>query len=267
MMKYGIFFFKWLLFPSKSVITCTNFIENQLEFLGIVNSKGTFLTYLDFFTFFFFFCLLVVVFHLVNRKNMPLKFDRFRKENCFIDCFLVSGDQKFPAHKIILSNKSRYFHEYFQKSNVNNDGVLEIDLPINPGNFFINVINFIYTHNINITIDNVSYAYKCAEFYKIDFLFNVVLEKLKEFLTWKNILTICKSFIQNDITSCNELLATSLFSYIQKGKFKSWKNIMHSISPAILAYILKELPDYTEDEKVQVIDNYYEKCAHNSDYI
>ncbi|OHT14010.1 hypothetical protein TRFO_15655 [Tritrichomonas foetus] len=192
------------------------------------------------------------IFSVDMSNDLFLKFNDFRKSGVFIDCHILSNEERFDCHKIILTRWSKYFYRYFSTCSDSN-----VQLPKNPGNFFKNVLEFIYTRKITLNEENISFAYKCAEFYEIEELHKIVVEQLNSILSIKNVLKLSKQFVENEISSQDEKFSSIISKNFNSEKFKSKTNIFKCISPTMLANILSDLTEYTPSEKIKMIDLYY----------
>lgn len=187
----------------------------------------------------------------INQKAF-WNFDRYRLDNVLIDCSLISNDEIYPCHRIVLASKSQYFYEYF-KSKLDT----EIKLPINPENFFTKILDFIYKGSININSRNIAVVCKFSEFYKISSLENLIQQQFKNIISINNCLGISKSLRDNDIHTKDIQIAEIIYKDILKNKVDDIHKIYSSVSPNVLSKILAKFQSVIEDDqKINIIENY-----------
>ncbi|XP_053598989.1 uncharacterized protein LOC103572068 [Microplitis demolitor] len=132
----------------------------------------------------------------INEKPeimMPTSFEQFLKADVFSDITLIVGNQELPAHRVILSTHSPYFHEILTsgtKEAIENRIAIE--------NFSLDVITemleFFYTGKTKASND-ADVALKMievAEMYQISKLKEICESTLIKNMTIKNVLTILK---------------------------------------------------------------------------
>lgn len=185
-------------------------------------------------------------------KESPWNFNRYRLNNIFIDCFLKSKDEIYPCHRIILASKSRYFFEYFKLH-----AESEVNLPIDPQNFFTDVLDFLYTGNIQLNSKNIALACKISEYYQIDCLEKLIQQQFSNILSFNNSLKISKSLRDNDVHSKDDQITQVILNNFIKNKIENIKQVYSSISPNVLAKILAHFKDTIADElKIDLIEDY-----------
>lgn len=189
--------------------------------------------------------------HCLYQKSF-WNFNSYRLQNLFIDCYLKSKDQIYPCHKIILSLKSRYFYEYFKSKSES-----EIELPINPNNFFNDILIYLYTGDIHLNSQNIALACKFSEFYGIDCLKDLIQHQFKNILTLKNCLNISKSLRANGIQTKDDQIAEIILKDFLMNKIDKIEQTYSSISPNVLSKILVKFNNIiSDDQKINLIEEY-----------
>ena len=101
----------------------------------------------------------------------------FRDRDQLTDVTLIVGDSEVRAHKLLLAATIPYFHKMFCSGMVEtNKEIIPILLELSPGrklcpNSFRAIIDFVYSGNIALNVDNV----QVRIFYKI--LYNTYWSK------------------------------------------------------------------------------------------
>lgn len=179
-------------------------------------------------------------------------FNYYRLNHLFIDCSLKSNDQIYPCHRIILALKSQYFYEYFKSKSES-----EIELPINPNNFFNEILTYLYTGDIHLNSKNIAIACKFSEFYKIDCLDKLIQHQFRNILSLKNCLKISKSLRANGVHSKDDQISEIILNDFLMNKIDDIKQIFSSISPNVLSKILIKFKNaIKDDQKVSLIEEY-----------
>lgn len=170
---------------------------------------------------------------------------QFLTRKQFTDCILKDGNNTFPAHRLILSQRSTFFKSYFE-NHPQNDGNYQIDLPFNDQNIIKLAIDFMYSQTIVVNMKNIMPVIKASDVYGIDDLRTRAFAFLKKELTNQpdiTFLRIVKEFANLDLVyiflqqdECIERLAGLLINADMPSKLHQ---IFDSITPLILAKALK----------------------------
>jgi hypothetical protein len=131
---------------------------------------------------------------LIVGGNFKEGFTRFRSEKTFIDLIIRVNGRNYYAHKMIVSYSSNWFSEQFKKKKKNssssNDSftssqeqcfdkllpatVIELELGESESQVFEDVLGFLYSGNIKITLLNVVPISKISQILGISKLSNAV---------------------------------------------------------------------------------------------
>lgn len=201
-------------------------------------------------------------FHL--KRTLEFKAYEFLLNNQLTDCILKDGNNIFHAHRLILSQRSEWFKKYF-KDHPQNGNDCQVLLPFNNQNVIKNIIDFIYNQVIKVNFGNIMSIIKAADVYGIEDLKKHALSYLKielTKLTDHSFLKIVKEFVDYDLDNIFIQQADSierLSSLLLNSDVRQMNNIFNSISPVILARILKTQKFKDPKQKIDrltMIDNF-----------
>ena len=92
--------------------------------------------------------------------NRSAKFWKIRHRFCDVD-IIVAGNQRLPAHKIVLATASNFFIELLEESD-------EIDLSEFDLSVIEHILEFVYTGKTKVPVENEPLLYECAEKLKLE---------------------------------------------------------------------------------------------------
>ena len=169
----------------------------------------------------------------------------FQKKTKFIDCIIHSGKETYKAHRIVLARYSKWFYDYFQqeeqKKSLGVNQAIEIDLPVNPQNQFVTILNAVYSNELSITRDVSPALLKISVFYG----FNKFIEPIKNFIenttNEMTVLRYVRSFINYELYDESFLFTTLLAKAIRT---------IYEEPDSTLAITMKDLYDYITDGRV-----------------
>lgn len=166
--------------------------------------------------------------------------------------------EEFLAHKIILSVGSPVFNRMFS-STWNNSKSNEIDIDFNQKEAFIEMLRYIYTDNVNVSLKNISMILYLAKQYLIPNLQNLCRIYLRKNLTPAIALQIYEA-IKFDENASNEC-----FTYIQNDTKKIVSSSYFcNISKDTLIEILKmEILSISEFDLFQSVSKWISKQCEN----
>ncbi|XP_054854260.1 kelch-like protein 13 [Eublepharis macularius] len=84
-----------------------------------------------------------------------------RSQNALCDVTLEAEGDSFPAHKVILASVSSYCKMYFLKDAVSQDANIKLASVTARG--LRNILDFIYSNKLELTLQNVEETFKAAE--------------------------------------------------------------------------------------------------------
>jgi len=112
-----------------------------------------------------------------------------RRENKFSDVGLVAGDRIIRAHRSVLAAGSAYFNAMFTVGLVEEQQELVEIHSISP-HILSQLVDFIYSGNVDITQDNVQELFAAADMLELDDVVAGCINYLKQQLHYSNALGI-----------------------------------------------------------------------------
>ena len=203
---------------------------------------------------------------LTNLKisdQLVSKFNQFKRESSFVDCYLCFSDQQYPCHRIILAKYSQWFSKYFDE-HPSNDRIQKVEIPWNPNNFMDTFLDFIYTQEISISIKTIIPILSIASYYQFTQAKSVLMKYFKDCITETNALLLSKSCINLNLIEESYILVTQISQLLlnaDNSKPQLRQQIFSSICPFQLAKILShaEFSAKTNGERISLIDEYFER--------
>lgn len=113
-------------------------------------------------------------------------------ENKLIDCVLKIGDRSIPCHRLILAACSPYFRELYFSEEGDESEEKEITLENLDVNIMENIVNYMYSAEIDINDNNVQDILVVANRFQIPSVFTVCINYLQKQLSQKNCLAVYK---------------------------------------------------------------------------
>ena len=129
-----------------------------------------------------------------------------RHEGKFVDITIIAGTRTISGHKIVLSAFSRYF-EALMSPNMKEGDQEVIELPTLQGDAVANLIDFAYTGEIFLSLENIETLLETANFLAIESVIKACCEFLERNMTCDNCIGI---LICADLYSLNGLKSVSL---------------------------------------------------------
>lgn len=187
-------------------------------------------------------CPAVRVFHYKDKEqssNLLLQLNTLRQENILTDVSLCSEDTEIPCHRNVLVSSSPYFRAMFcnnflerRQAKINLKGVTSAILS--------NIIDYVYTGLISISMDIVLPLMQAASMMYYDRLFEACSSFLQEHLNPDNCLSMMRL---SEVVNCN-----SLRKKAKEMAMKSFSDV--SASEDLCELSLPELMAYLEDDKL-----------------
>lgn len=112
-----------------------------------------------------------------------------RRENKFSDVGLVAGDRIIRAHRSVLAAGSAYFNAMFTVGLVEEQQELVEIHSVSP-HILSQLVDFIYSGNVDITQDNVQELFAAADMLELDDVVAGCINYLKQQLHYSNALGI-----------------------------------------------------------------------------
>lgn len=184
------------------------------------------------------------------KARLPSNFLKFWNEKKFIDFYLKTQNEEIPCHRLILCMKSKFFFREFSSARINST---TYTVPFNPNGYFINVITFLYSGELVVTIQNIAQYTAIGEYYEIDCLLQLVDKYFDELFTKDNAYELINNFCSNKIQRYHEKMTNILSKNFDDFKIGS---IIKVADSKLLSCLLKELDNYTMDEKVKINDEF-----------
>lgn len=139
------------------------------------------------------------------QRNMYKRMDEFRRQGILCDTILVVEGQEFPAHKNTLAASSEYFLGLFT-SDMKESQQLEVKLEGFKSFIMNDLLNYIYTGEVEITDENVKELVFAGDYLLIESLKNKGSFYLEETLSPSNCLSV-RAFSEK--FDCEELRGKS----------------------------------------------------------
>lgn len=197
------------------------------------------------------------------KHRLVRSYDRFLRNGEFIDVIInSSNERKYPGHKIILANESKWFKDYFI-ANKSDDPVQVVNLPYDPENSFDFLIQFVYTERLTLSVQNISNILAVSQYYKFNKLHMIASRFLNNILCVENSVFLCTNLIKNELYAYAVLIAPIFaqeFAKIQKKVHSelTLADIIECCNAQVFSEVLKQnsLDFVTRLEKVQYIDDF-----------
>lgn len=184
------------------------------------------------------------------KTKLHSKFYSFWKQKFFIDFVLKTQNEEIPCHRLILCHNSKYFFREFSTLKINSNVYV---VKFNPNGYFKDVVTFLYSGQIDITIQNIAQIAAIGEYYEIDYLFNFIDKSFTELFTKDNAYELIQNFCTNKVQRYHEKMIN-----IVSHNFDDFKinRIIKVADSKFLSGLLKVLPNYSLDEKVKINDEF-----------
>lgn len=220
--------------------------------------------------------------------------ETFRKEQYFCDAIIVSGNDRFECHRILLARHCQWFLREFLAHPPEGMEPTTITIPVNPSGIFSTFLNVLYTGEVTVDVYNLPLLLKMSVFYEspeFTAIFRYFLKRAateQTFLHFARILSELDlvedalSLAPADAKEATPFLAEHYSNYLKWSRRQPWElkgvkrppvtidDIYDAVSAPVLAGILKQILDdprkfapLTEAEVVAMIDRFYE--THPSD--
>ena len=146
-----------------------------------------------------------------GNKNLGNSLSNYLNDKTFADvCFIIENEQIY-AHKLILSSRSPYFSKLI-KANCKDNSTLEIEIEDSAPKIFLGILEYMYTDELKLSIQNVWEIYKAANFYE---LFDLVTS-CQDFIKKKIQIDTVSIILKNSQIIENTILVTCCYEFIEK---------------------------------------------------
>lgn len=201
--------------------------------------------------------------NIVLQHHIKPKFQKFRDIGLFIDCKVTDKNEiEIPCHRHVLANYSKWFWQYFRENPITSE-IQEVMIPINPGNLFSNVVDFLYSGMIKINEKNLPFILKFADFYEIELLEMIANELFIELQNNSNILYFSKCLVKFELSEKALTLAPHIARELAKLLRKehsafTLEDIFDSTNPQVFSAILNHtsMNDFSDSVKADLIDRF-----------
>eukprot|EP00698_Gefionella_okellyi_P004571 TRINITY_DN14189_c0_g1_i1.p1 TRINITY_DN14189_c0_g1~~TRINITY_DN14189_c0_g1_i1.p1 ORF type:complete len:486 (+),score=63.13 TRINITY_DN14189_c0_g1_i1:46-1458(+) len=141
-------------------------------------------------------------------------FAEFLESGTFADFTLVVGERRFLVHRLVLASKCDFFGVMLHggwSEIAHNEMVFNFADPLNA---FPDVLRFLYTNRIEVTVDNIPGIAALAEQLQIRALQKIIAEKIKTMITPDNAFYMMQGALQyaesaHIVDTCCVVLAES----------------------------------------------------------
>ena len=185
-------------------------------------------------------CPVQEVFHYKDQDHFPqmlLQLNSLRQERVFIDLLLCSDNQEIPCHRNILVSSSPYFKAMFC-NNFRETQQNRVDLKGVSATILSSIVDYVYTGQITITMENVLPLMQSASMLQYNHLFEACSVFLQGQLSPDNCLSMVRL---SKILDC-----TSLREKAREMAMRSFSDVVESEDLCELS--LPELMGYLEDD-------------------
>ena len=146
----------------------------------------------------------------------------FTKERKYTDVSVITNDEPFPVHKVILGTSSPFWTAMFERGFKEQDAD-KVSLGNVSSDAFTQIMNYVYTGKIVVSTETVGQLYEAADFLSYDFI--------KKF---------CIKFMSDDIS---KETCIQYFNLAEKYR---------------LVELKKSVTDYLLDNFEKISDHFYE---------
>ena len=212
----------------------------------------------------------------LNRNSVSCKFNDFRKKDLFIDCSFIRSwsEPGIKCHRILISKFSTFFKKYFSMKTYDPENI-QVHIPFTTNdNSFQQIIDFMYTNQIQISEKNVMNILAHSILYGISSLEIMIKDILIPRITDSNVLLFLKTItdlhIPEEVLNKFPDLCENLERLIKESFFltdfvalhfsdfsESISKIYDSVNPRLLSMILKAT-DLSDGKKAKIINDYVE---------
>lgn len=125
-------------------------------------------------------------------NRVPFMLNKFKNENQFNDCVIITGDNQYPCQRVFLAKLSGWFYKYFKANPIERGTVCRVKIPENPGDMFGEFLSFLYEGQCLLTVEKIPPFLKIAVFYEIPSLVNVLKYNYQEANNESTLLYFCR---------------------------------------------------------------------------
>lgn len=179
---------------------------------------------------------------------MPDRLAKLREDGVFCDVILQSGTKQLFAHRIILIAVSDYFSLLFKYEGGFQKPAINFDENLINGDSLENIINYAYTGQIDITIENVYDLLVAADYFDIKFIREKCEELLADmqkseeyFISYENLFNFIWFAAHFNLSSLLKSICAFISEHFME---ESMGKILMSLSPHCLLTLLRE-EDFT----------------------
>ncbi|KAH0794579.1 BTB/POZ domain containing protein [Histomonas meleagridis] len=206
----------------------------------------------------------------MNKSSIHLdsNFEYYRRQEKFIDCVLLSGGKRYPAHRVILAKFCSWFKKYFIEHPKQGNAPLEVELPVDPTDQSLDqFLDIIYRGRAHIDVMNIPPLLKMADFYDVPVLREIMRRSYTAANNDSTLIHFVTEFIKLDLTDDAIRLAPSLarnFKKVLDGEklvIFTKEQFFNAVSPKVLAAVLNDQcfsnkTQYPDTLKVELIDEF-----------
>lgn len=130
------------------------------------------------------------------------------------DCKLIlSNGEVIQSHVSILANGSEFFYSAFT-SGMAEDVNREVNISFNPQNLFHSIIKYLYSGEISVEENQIMSLFAIAKYYGVSAIFKDVDQKLQEYITQDNIISLVQQCYENELITELDYLTPYIAKYL-----------------------------------------------------
>ena len=182
-------------------------------------------------------------------ENLGENLNRFRKEKKNCDVEIKIGNANFSAHRIILQSRIEFFDKMFNaEMKEKNESVVTLDPTIVSPEVFENILNYIYTSELDLTNENAASIYIAANF----FYDKKLMKKTESFLETNLKVTNVSSCLNFAMRIGSKFLEEKCTNFILKNSSNEAikRDIVSWFSVEDLKILLEEFRKLSKQEKM-----------------
>jgi hypothetical protein len=185
--------------------------------------------------------------HVKGKKNLVSSLNVYLNNKNFADVCFIINNERIYAHKLMLASRSPYFSNLIL-SNCKDNSNLEIEIEDSSSKVFLGVLEYMYTDQLQLSMENVWEIYKAANIYELFDLVSCCNDFLLQRISIENVLSVLKMSELNE----NSLIFEHCYSFLERNIKNFNLNNLEEAEKKI-----KEM----KNEKMNAPKNYFENSS------
>jgi hypothetical protein len=149
--------------------------------------------------------------HVKGKKNLVSSLNLYLNNKNFADVCFIINNERIYAHKLMLASRSPYFSNLIL-SNCKDNSNLEIEIEDSSSKVFLGVLEYMYTDQVQVSMENIWEIYKAATIYELLDLVTCCNDFLVQRISFENVLFILKTSELNE----NSLVFEHCYSFLER---------------------------------------------------